>query len=271
MRKFLTLFAAIAIAVAMQAENTLELVCTNMKTQQDATEGKLFLTGLADDMTWGLDLVITGYTSYGTYNTISGGYFDITGKELTVAGSGTFSYDNDLKSDKLVATLTTEDKTLTLNVTMYYAEVEDTRIPVVIVVADAKFTVDKNDYLWIEGIWKDTTANHTLKFELAEGLQYDKEYTEVCMLMDQNTDDFVFAIGKPILTKEGNIATLKGRFESNFDGTLYDVTVTGVAPEQGAAVENIVVDKISCKQIVNGQLVIINNVLKYNSLGAVIE
>ena len=57
MKKFFTFFAAIAIAVAMQAQNTLELVCTNMKTQQDATEGKLFLIGLADDMTWGLCVV----------------------------------------------------------------------------------------------------------------------------------------------------------------------------------------------------------------------
>jgi hypothetical protein len=73
-----------------------------------------------------------------------------------------------------------------------------------------------------------------------------------------------------ILTKAGEIATLKGRFESAWDGTVYDVTISGQAPDADVetATENILLETTESKYIQDGQLIIIKNAVKYHVLGA---
>lgn len=248
--------------------NTLDLLSTTLETAED--DGKLYMLGAAEDWSWALDLTIDGYAGYGEYTTVSGIYMD-ENAEWEITGSGTYSYDETLQSNKFVGILTTADNSLIINATLYYAEKDVEAIAVLI--ENATYTLTTNDVLYIDCSWSNGSDNHELRFELMEGLQYEKTYLEVQLILDggpMQGGSFAQSTNA-IITKAGEIATLKGRFESAWDGTVYDVTISGQAPDAvvETAIESIVVDTIECKYIQNGQLIITHNGLKYNVTGVI--
>jgi hypothetical protein len=209
--------------------------------------GDLYMVGDAEDKSWTLEVLIEDYTDYGTYDDIIGIYTDATG-EHDVIGSGTYSYDEELKSNKFVGTLQTENSTLVLNVLMYYL---DDRVATPINIAGATFEYSGDSPLYINGVWNDGENSHTLMFECLEGLLIDKTYIEVQMLLDGGPmQGGSFAQSKDaIITKDGDILTLKGQFERYTDGTLFDVTVTNKSVESGF--EDVVVNSNTTKTIKN--------------------
>jgi hypothetical protein len=108
-------------------------------------------------------------------------------------------------------------------------------------------------------------------FECLEGLLIDKTYIEVQMLLDGGPmQGGSFAQSKDaIITKDGDILTLKGQFERYADGTLFDVTVTNNTVESG--VENTIITVKAVKTITNGQLLIRKNGIDYNATGAIVK
>lgn len=247
--------------------NTLDLLSTTLETAED--DGKLYMLGAAEDWSWALDLTIDGYAGYGEYTTVSGIYMD-ENAEWEITGSGTYSYDETLQSNKFVGILTTADNSLIINATLYYAEKDVEAIAVLI--ENATYTLTTNDVLYIDCSWSNGSDNHELRFELMEGLQYEKTYLEVQLILDggpMQGGSFAQSTNA-IITKAGEIATLKGRFESAWDGTVYDVTISGQAPDADVetATENILLETTASKYIQDGQLIIIKNAVKYHVLGA---
>ena len=266
MKKIFTILAAFVVTIALHAQTTtLDLVSKNLQAIEEA--GDLYMVGDAEDKSWILEVLIVDYNDYGTYDDIIGVYTDATG-EHDVIGSGTYSYDEELKSNKFVGTLQTENSTLVLNVLMYYL---DDRVATPINITGATFKYSGDSPLYIHGIWKDGETEHTIMFECMEGLLIDKTYIEVQMLIDGGPmQGGSFAQSKDaIITKNGDVLTLKGQFERYADGTLFDVTVTNNVVESGT--ENTIVIVNAVKMIIDGQLFIRKNGNDYNAAGAIVK
>lgn len=266
MKKIFTILAAFVMTMALHAQTTtLDLVSKNLQAIEEA--GDLYMVGDAEDKSWTLEVLIEDYTDYGTYDDIIGIYTDATG-EHDVIGSGTYSYDEELKSNKFVGTLQTENSTLVLNVLMYYL---DDRVATPINITGATFEYSGDSPLYINGTWNDGETVHTIMFECMEGLLIDKTYIEVQMLLDGGPmQGGSFAQSKDaIITQNGDVLTLKGQFERYADGTLFDVTVTNKVVESG--VENTIVTAEAVKTITNGQLLIRKNGIDYNATGAIVK
>ena len=267
MKKIFTILAAALLTTALQAQTTtLDLVSKNLQAIEEA--GDLYMVGDAEDKSWTLVVLIEDYTDYGTYEDIIGTYTDATG-EHDVIGSGTYSYDEELKSNKFVGTLQTENSTLVLNVLMYYL---DDRVATPINIIGATFEYSGDNPLYINGTWNDGDTVHTIMFECMEGLLIDKTYREVQMLIDGGPmQGGFFAQSKDaVITQNGNILTLKGQFERYENGTLFDVTATNGATVE-SAVEDVVVTVKAVKTINNGQLIISKDGVNYNANGATIK
>lgn len=266
MKKIFILLAAFAMTMALQAQTTLELVSKNLQSSKEGSD--LYMVGDAEDRSWTLQVLIEGYTDYDTYENVIGEYVDAKGITYDLTGSGTFSYDAELKSDKFVGTLQTEDGSLVLKVLMYY---KDDRVAVAVNAQNATFTLTKSEILYVEGIWNDGTADHALKFELMEGLLLDSAYTEVQLNVNGGPmQGGWFAQSKDAkITRNGDLLTLTGLFERYENGTLYQVTVSGTMPN--TAVDAIAVEELGTKQMLNGQLFILKDGVMYNSLGSVVE
>lgn len=266
MKKTFTILAAFVMTMALHAQTTtLDLVSKSLQTIEEA--GDLYMVGDAEDKSWTLEVLIEDYTDYGTYDDIIGIYTDATG-EHNVIGSGTYSYDEELKSNKFVGTLQTENSTLVLNVLMYYL---DDRVATPINITGATFEYSGDSPLYINGTWNDGETVHTIMFECMEGLLIDKTYIEVQMLLDGGPmQGGSFAQSKDaIITKDGDILTLKGQFEDYYNNVLYDVTVTNKSVESG--VENTIITVKAVKTITNGQLLIRKNGIDYNATGAIVK
>ena len=267
MKKILTFVVVLAMAMALHAQTTtLDLVSKNLQAIEEA--GDLYMVGDAEDKSWTLEVLIEDNTDYGTYEDIIGTYTDATG-EHDVIGSGTYSYDEELKSNKFVGTLQTENSTLVLNVLMYYL---DDRVATPINIIGATFEYSGDNPLYINGTWNDGDTVHTIMFECMEGLLIDKTYREVQMLIDGGPmQGGFFAQSKDaVITQNGNILTLKGQFERYENGTLFDVTATNGATVE-SAVEDVVVTVKAVKTINNGQLIISKDGVNYNANGATIK
>ena len=266
MKKIFTILAAFVVTIALHAQTTtLDLVSKNLQAIEEA--GDLYMVGDAEDKSWILEVLIEDYNDYGTYEDIIGNYTDATG-EHDVIGSGTYSYDEELKSNKFVGTLHTEDNALVLNVLMYYL---DDRVATPINITGATFKYSGDSPLYINGIWKEGETEHTIMFECMEGLLIDKTYIEVQMLIDGGPmQGGSFAQSKDaIITQNGDVLTLKGQFERYADGTLFDVTVTNKVVESSD--ENTIVTAKVVKTITNGQLLIRKNGIDYNATGAIVK
>jgi hypothetical protein len=266
MKKIFTILAAFVVTIALHAQTTtLDLLSKNLQAIEEA--GDLYMVADAEDKSWILEVLIVDYNDYGTYDDIIGVYTDATG-EHDVIGSGTYSYDEELKSNKFVGTLHTEDNALVLNVLMYYL---DDRVATPIAITGATFEYSGDSPLYINGIWKEGETEHTIMFECMEGLLIDKTYIEVQMLIDGGPmQGGSFAQSKDaIITQNGDVLTLKGQFERYADGTLFDVTVTNKVVE--SSVENTLVTAKAVKTITNGQLLIRKNGIDYNATGAIVK
>ena len=266
MKKIFTILAAFVVTIALHAQTTtLDIVSKNLQAIEEA--GDLYMVGDAEDKSWTLEVLIEDYNDYGTYDDIIGIYTDATGGH-DVIGSGTYSYDEELKSNKFVGTLHTEDNALVLNVLMYYL---DDRVATPINITGATFKYSGDSPLYIHGIWKEGETEHTIMFECMEGLLIDKTYIEVQMLIDGGPmQGGSFAQSKDaIITKNGDVLTLKGQFERYADGTLFDVIVTNKTVESG--LENTIVTAKAVKTITNGQLLIRKNGIDYNATGAIVK
>lgn len=267
MKKIFTILAAFVVTIALHAQTTtLDLVSKNLQAIEEA--GDLYMVGDAEDKSWILEVLIEDYNDYGTYEDIIGTYTDATG-EHDVIGSGTYSYDEELKSNKFVGTLQTEDGTLVLNALMYYL---DDRVATPIIITGATFEVTKSEILYISGTWHDGETEHSIVFECMEGLLINKNYTEVQMNVNGGPmQGGFFAQSKDaVITQNGNILTLKGQFERYENGTLFDVTATNGATVE-SAVEDVVVTVKAVKTINNGQLIISKDGVNYNANGVTIK
>ena len=258
--------------IRMTTSEELDLIATNLEKVED--DGTLLFIGSADDWSWMLDLKITNYTGYGKYTNVEGVYVDENEVEWPVTGSGTYTYDEKKQSDVFEGKLLTEDRSMIIWTTLSYEAKEVEATPIVI--DNAILTVTKSEILYIEGIWNDGTADHTLKFECMEGLVYDKAFAEVQLLIDggpMQGGSFAQSTNA-ILTKDGNVATLAGTFKSNFDESIvYEVSISGAIPGAGteSAVEYLYFNAAQGKTIENGQLFILKNGVKYNAQGAVVK
>ena len=258
--------------IRMTTSEELDLIATNLEKAED--DGTLLFIGSADDWSWMLDLKITNYTGYGKYTNVEGVYVDENEVEWPVTGSGTYTYDEKKQSDVFEGKLLTEDRSMIIWTTLSYEAKEVEATPIVI--DNAILTVTKSEILYIEGIWNDGTADHTLKFECMEGLVYDKAFAEVQLLIDggpMQGGSFAQSTNA-ILTKDGNVATLAGTFKSNFDESIvYEVSISGAIPGAGteSAVEYLYFNAAQGKTIENGQLFIIQNGVQYNAQGAILK
>lgn len=266
MKKIFIILAAFAMAMASHAQTTLDLVSKSLQTDIDGDQ--LYMLGYGEDMSWSIELLIEGYEDYNTYDDVLGIYTDQNGKEHDIIGSGTFSHDEELNSDKFEGTMQTEDGALVLNILMYYL---DDRVAVVVDVKGARFEYKNDDPLYIYGTWDDGETEHTLMFEIMQGMMIDKTFIEVQLLIDGGPmQGGSFAQSKDaIITKQNDILTLKGRFERYADGTLFDVIVTNKTVESG--LENTLVTAKAVKTITNGQLLIRKNGIDYNATGAIVK
>lgn len=266
MKKIFTLLAAFVAAISLQAQTTtLDLVSKSLQSIEEA--GDLYMVGHGDDNAWTLEILIEDYEGYNTYEDIIGIYSDANG-EHDVIGNGTYSYDEELKSNKFVGTLQTEDGTLVLNVLMYYL---DDRVATIVNISGATFEYNGDSPLYIHGNWNDGEHTHTIMLECMEGLLIDKTYIEVQMLIDGGPmQGGSFAQSKDaIISQQGDILTLHGIFERYADNTLFDVTATNMTIE--SALEDIIVSSKAAKTIQNGQLIISKDGLDYNTAGAIVK
>ena len=256
--------------IRMTTSETHMLTGTNLQKAEE--DGTLLFLGSADEWSWMLELKITNYTGYGKYTNVEGIYVDENEVEWPVTGTGTYTYDEKKQSDIFDGKLLTEDRSKILIVELSYEAKEVVATPVVI--ENAVLTVTKSEILYIEGVWNDGTADHTMKFECMEGLMYDKEYAEVQLIMDggpMQGGSFAQSTNA-ILTKDGNIATLTGTFKSNYDESIaYEVSISGAIPGVESAVENIYLNAAQGKTIENGQLIIIRDGVKFNANGTIID
>jgi hypothetical protein len=81
----------------------------------------------------------------------------------------------------------------------------------------------------------------------------------------------VAAFGPATITVDGNDVQVEGTVMSGMTGTNYDLYVIGTFSDVTTALDNIESSVAPVKMINNGQLIIINNGVKYNTTGAVIK
>ena len=258
----------LTLTTESEVASAIEVTCNNLETAED--EGSLSVLGYTTSWSTWFDLKILNYNGYGYYEEVNGTYAE-GDNEYEVTGTGEIYYDEDLETEVFEGVLS--DGTNTYIVTLLNEASDIDVEPWEVVVTNATFTIDKNEYLWITCKWNDGEVEHDLKFECAEGLMYGKEYKEVVMLIDGGIlEGGLMAMGTPTITKEGNDAIMTGTFTSTFTPDVYNVTISGVAPEgTSTGVENLTTTVAPAKVIKNAQLVIIKNGVQYNATGAVVK
>ena len=155
------------------------------------------------------------------------------------------------------------------------ADSGDSTEPVTIAVVGATASVSNDGWLVINGTWNELPF--VLKVAGYEDTPY-KEYTGTQVGEMEfgewgvTESDFGFADAVTVI-KNGDNLDIMGTFESLSSGTTYNVSVSAsfAAVDPETAVDNINASVAPAKMIVNGQLIIVKDGVKFNAAGAVVK
>ena len=155
------------------------------------------------------------------------------------------------------------------------ADSGDSTEPVIIAVVGATASVSNDGWLVINGTWNELPF--VLKVAGYEDTPY-KEYTGTQVGEMEfgewgvTESDFGFADAVTVI-KNGDNLDIMGLFESLSSGTTYNVSVSAsfAAVDPETAVDNINASVAPAKMIVNGQLIIVKDGVKFNAAGAVVK
>ena len=155
------------------------------------------------------------------------------------------------------------------------ADSGDSTEPVAIAVVGATASVSNDGWLVINGTWNELPF--VLKVAGYEDTPY-KEYTGTQVGEMEfgewgvTESDFGFADAVTVI-KNGDNLDIMGIFESLSSGTTYNVSVSAsfAAVDPETAVDNINASVAPAKMIVNGQLIIVKDGVKFNAAGAVVK
>jgi hypothetical protein len=161
---------------------------------------------------------------------------------------------------------------LGLELIMYEGATSDE--PVSIVATGATATVDENDWLVINGTWNGLPL--VVKVAGYEDAPY-KEYTGTQVgemefgVWGETESDFGFANSVTVI-KTGDNLDVMGEFISFATNITYNVSVSATLQSNpGTGLDNLDTTVAPAKLIENGQLIIIKNGVRYNTLGATVK
>lgn len=247
------------VTVSAKAPEVHNLTCTDALYVENISEwmSELTITGVIDEAALKISVYDWQEATAGTYYQVMGVLNDevyiqpesaevtIVDTKLTIAFSAVDEFGN------------------TYNVNVTATPKPNTPL----VVENATFTVD-GDNLTIQGQWE--TKSVVVALVGWSTTKYG-EYNAVLMTGTGEAEDDIYAEFSAVLSKDGTTATLTG-VAVNWDGTKYDVTISGLAPaEAPTALDNVDTTVAPVKVIENGQLIIIRNGVQYNAQGAVVK
>ena len=191
------------------------------------------------------------------------------GSELTIIdGSITKSVDpelGDVYAGTVHASIGEEDETMYVEFALQmYA------LPAIeIEIEDVTITVDwDNAIATFATTWED--APLSVEVSGFEEVEF-KEYPECWLTIGDDVNWVDAAAGPVAVIIEDGVAMLEGEFTSYDTGKSYNVTLTGTLPakpQDPTALDNLNTTVAPAKAIVNGQLVILKDGVKYNAQGA---
>jgi hypothetical protein len=145
-----------------------------------------------------------------------------------------------------------------------------------VTINDAEITVDKLDdgmggtyqLITVSSLWN----GHTL---LVEGVQTKHEgYLQITETFKVEEEEVynVWISMAAVVTTVDNVLTITGLFKHDDSKSVYNVTISGVLPADiSTNLDNSQLKNNPKKQIINGQLIIINNGVQCNAQGQVIK
>lgn len=106
-----------------------------------------------------------------------------------------------------------------------------------------------------------------------EGIEKNFEgFLQITQIVDEATDDwYIWMAMNGTVTTVDNVLTVSGEFTNNWTGDVYNVTISGELDNTTTALDNVTTTVAPAKAIVNGQLVIVKDGVKYNAQGAVVK
>ena len=245
----------------------MDIEMTNLVVQE--REGFLVLTASDDDNT-GLNVMLA-LNADGTLNTevsymaLLQGWNEI---ELPIVeGEITKTFNEELATDVYTGLVVVEymEGKLGLNLTMYSAPAA----PAVEVVAtDANIYYDEYGSLCLSANWNGETLN-------ISGIEVSEEpsFMMIEEIFGEGEEDwYIWMSYAATTTLDGDLLTITGEFTNNFTGSTYNVTISGTMPSgDGTGLDNLDTTVAPAKLIENGQLIIIKNGVRYNTLGATVK
>ena len=248
------------VTVSAKAPEVHNLTCTDALYVENISEwmSELTITGVIDETALNISVYDWQEATAGTYYQVRG----VLNDEVYIQPDSAVVTIVDTKLTIVFSAKDELDNTYNVNVTA----TPKPNTP--LVVENATFTVD-GDTLTIQGQWE--TKSVVVSLGGWSTTKYGEYNNAVLMTGTGNADDDIYAEFSAVLSKDGTTATLTG-VAANWDGTKYDVTISGLAPaEATTALDNVDTAVAPAKVINNGQLIIIRNGVQYNAQGAVVK
>lgn len=248
------------VTVSAKAPEVHNLACTDALYVENISEwmSELIITGVIDEDALQISV-------YDWQEATAGTYYQVT---------GVLNDEVYIQPDSAVVTIVDTKLTIVFSAkdelgNTYNVNVTATPKPnTPLIVENATFTVD-GDNLTIQGQWE--TKSVVVALVGWSTTKYGEYNNAVLMTGTGDADDDIYAEFSAVLSKDGTTATLTG-VAANWDGTKYDVTISGLAPaETPTALDNVDTTVAPAKVINNGQLIIIRNGVQYNAQGAVVK
>ena len=248
------------VTVSAKAPEVHNLACTDALYVENITawRSELIITGVIDEDALKISVYDWQEATAGTYNQVMG----VLNDEVYIQPESAVVTIVDTKLTIVFSAKDELGNTYNVNVTA----TPKPNTP--LVVENATFTVD-GDNLTIQGQWE--TKSVVVALEGWSTTKYGEYNNAVLMTGTGDAEDDIYAEFSAVLSKDGTTATLTG-VAANWDGTKYDVTISGLAPaENPTALDNVDTAVAPAKVINNGQLIIIRNGVQYNAQGAVVK
>ena len=247
------------VTVSAKAPEVHNLACTDaLYVENISYMSELIITGVIDEDALTISV-------YDWQEATAGTYYQVT---------GALNDEVYIQPDSAVVTIVDTKLTIVFSAkdelgNTYNVNVTATPKPnTPLVVENATFTVD-GDNLTIQGQWE--TKSVVVALGGWSTTKYGEYNNAVLMTGTGDAEDDIYAEFSAVLSKDGTTATLTG-VAANWDGTKYDVTISGLAPaENPTALDNVDTAVAPAKVINNGQLIIIRNGVQYNAQGAVVK
>ena len=248
------------VTVSAKAPEVHNLACTDALYVENISEwmSELIITGVIDEDALTISVYDWKEATAGTYYQVTG----VLNDEVYIQPESAVVTIVDTKLTIVFSAKDELGNTYNVNVTA----TPKPNTP--LVVENATFTVD-GDNLTIQGQWE--TKSVVVALVGWSTTKYGEYNNAVLMTGTGDADDDIYAEFSAVLSKDGTTATLTG-VAANWDGTKYDVTISGLAPaETPTALDNVDTTVAPAKVINNGQLIIIRNGVQYNAQGAVVK